>query len=245
LTYFSLLPNIFGAATMLLYTSYLDLRKREVEDKIWLIFGAIAAALQGYDLIQGTTTLSEFALALILTIIVGMGIFFLGFYGGADGKALIVLSVFLPYFNPSVGFYPIAPFITLTNGILLSMLLPLSLLVLNITRLIRKQRIFEGFEEPFHRKLVACLLGYKSSGAPRSFQFAMEKRVHKTTGSESEHIGDRKFDFSLLQEEFETLPGTWVTPGIPLLVFFTAGFFILLAYGDLVIGIISFFAKLV
>ena len=57
-------------------------------------------------------------------------------------------------------------------------------------------------------------------------------------------IDGRTIDFSLMQDEFESNPGTWVTPGIPLLVFFTIGFFTLLVYGDLVIGLVAFFAGL-
>jgi len=41
------------AAVMLVYTSYLDLKKREVEDKVWLIFGGMGIALQAYEIASG------------------------------------------------------------------------------------------------------------------------------------------------------------------------------------------------
>ena len=224
--------NIFLASLMLLLTSYLDMKKREVPDKVWIVFGAIGVGLEIYEVETGVALFFWLIVAIVLAAVIGMGIFFAGLYGGADGKALIVLAILVPYLVPRVGIYPIAPLIVLTNGILLSMLLPIGLLILNASRIIRGKKIFVGFSEPLHRKIVATFLGYKSSGKPRDFQFSMEKK-------ESEGQG-KTFDFGLMQDNFETAPGTWVTPGIPLLVFFTAGFFVLLFYGDIVISIIQF-----
>ena len=221
---------------MLCYTSYLDIKKREVEDKVWIVFGIAAAVLQAYEIAVGISSDIEIVVGLALAALVGMGLFYFGFYGGADGKALIVLAIFVPFFVPQVGLYPIAPLIVLTNGVLLSILLPIAMLVLNLSRLIRGQRIFEGFSETVPRKILACLLGYKQTGKPRSFQFSMEREEKLAEHSVSTH--QRKFDFALMKDDFTSESGTWVTPGIPLLVFFTAGFFALLIYGDLVIGLI-------
>ena len=211
---------------MLLYTSYLDMKKREVEDKAWLIFGAIGVLLQAYEVYIGQTAIVLLGISVALAAIIGMGLYFFGFYGGADGKALITVGVLVPVFVPRIGLYSIAPLMVLTNGVLISILLPIAILFFNITRLIRRQSIFEGFSEPWYRKAIACFLGYKQTGKPREFQFSMEK---------PDEAGGvmRKFQFSMMQDDFETKGNTWVTPGIPLLVFFTAGYFVMLIYGDL------------
>ena len=222
---------------MLLFTSYLDLKKREVEDKIWLIFGGLGVALQVYEIHIQETSIVQLGISLILATIIGMGLFILGFYGGADGKALIVLGLLVPFFEPRIGIYSIAPLIVLTNGVLLSILLPIGILIFNISRLIRKQPIFEGFSEPLYRKALACFLGFKQSTRPHEFQFSMEKQTQESGGQ-------KKFQFSMMQEDFETKGNTWVTPGIPLLVFFTAGYFAMLVYGDLVIALVSYASKL-
>jgi archaeal preflagellin peptidase FlaK len=232
--------NIALASIMLLYTSYLDLKSREVPDKVWLIFGAIGAVLQVYEISIGSTLLIQLLIGVGLAALVGMGLFFFGFYGGADGKALIVLGLLIPHFVPKVGIYSIAPLMILTNGVLVSVFLPLALLIYNSYMIIRKRPIFDGFSEPVHRKLLASILGYRQTGKPREFQFSMEKDTATADGV----ITARRFDFSLMRDDFETKSGTWVTPGIPLLVFFTAGFFLLLIYGDLVIGLIQFFSRL-
>ena len=167
-----------------------------------------------------------------------MGLYFFGFYGGADGKALIVVGVLLPVFVPRIGLYSIAPLIVLTNGVLISILLPVAILFFNIFRLIQRQPIFEGFSEPSYRKAIACFLGYKQIGKPREFQFSMEKTVPQNG------VEIKKFQFSMMQDDFETKGNTWVTPGIPLLVFFTAGYFVMLIYGDLVISDGQFASKI-
>jgi preflagellin peptidase FlaK len=223
---------------MLLYTSYLDMKKREVEDKVWLIFGAIGVLLQVYEVYSGQTAIVLLGISVALAAVIGMGLYFFGFYGGADGKALIVVGVLVPVFVPRIGLYSIAPLIVLTNGVLISILLPVVILCFNITRLIRRQPIFKGFSEPWYRKAIACFLGYKQTGKPREFQFSMEKPVVEAGGQ------TRKFQFSMMQDDFETKGNTWVTPGIPLLVFFTTGYFVMLFYGDLVISIVQFTSKL-
>lgn len=218
------------AAAMLIFTSYLDLKKREVEDKVWLIFGGMGVILQAFELWYGIITALLLAISLILAAVIGMGLFFFGFYGGADGKALIVLALLVPVFTPQNGIYSIAPLMVLSNGVLISVFLPVAMLILNFTRILRGEKIFEGFNESALRKLGACLLGFKQLGNPRPFQFSMEKLSEN----------GKKFDFAMLQDDFETRAGTWVTPGIPLLVFFAIGFFVMVFYGDLVISIIRF-----
>src|SRR5208283_5215696 len=58
--------NLVIAAGMLIYTSYLDLEKREVEDKVWLIFGGIGGVLQAYEIGTGQASLITLGIALAL-----------------------------------------------------------------------------------------------------------------------------------------------------------------------------------
>ena len=232
------LINLSIAAVMLVYTSYLDLKKREVEDTVWIAFGIVGGVLQAYEILVGETAPTQLILSIGLAALIGMGLYFFGFYGGADGKALVVLGILVPVFVPTVHLYDIAPLIVLTNGVLISICLPVFILIVNLIRLLQKRPIFEGFSEPAYRKLLACFLGYKQTGKARQFQFIMEKSVSNGNSL------TKKFDFSMTHDDFETESGTWVTPGIPLLVFFTIGYFVMLTYGDLVIGLIQFIVHL-
>lgn len=229
--------NLSVAAGMLLFSSYLDIKKREVPDKVWIIFGGIGAIMEVFEIFSGATSLVQLVISIVLATAIGMGLYYFGFYGGADGKALIVVGVLVPVFTPNIGLYSIAPLIVLTNGVLLSILLPVGILVFNFTRLLRKEQIFDGFSEPWYRKALACFLGYKQAGKPREFQFSMERS--------DDSAGSKKFQFSMMQDDFETKANTWVTPGIPLLVFFTAGYFLMLGYGDLVVAVVKFLTKLI
>ena len=134
----------------------------------------------------------------------------------------------------------------LTNGVLISIALPIAMLCLNMSRLIRGQDIFSGFQETLHEE-GCCLLSRLqakretkrfpiSYGEKRELQLGRMKPLSRSSPS-------RKFDFSMMRDDFETKGDTWVTPGIPLLVFFAAGYFVMLLYGDLVIGLIQLFFK--
>jgi len=169
------LINFTVAGVMLLFTSYLDLKKREVEDKVWVIFGIIGIALQVYEVANGETDLVQLLIGVGLGALVGMGLYFFGFYGGADGKALVVLGVLVPHFVPQVGLYPVAPLMILTNGVLISILLPLGLLIYNISLVLKKKPIFQGLHEPLYRKILASLLGYRQTGKPRDFSSPWKK----------------------------------------------------------------------
>jgi preflagellin peptidase FlaK len=239
--------NLTATIVMFLYTSYLDLTKREVEDKVWLVFAGLGCALEAYEVVAGLTVLSTLLVSVAIATAVGMGLYLFGFYGGADGKALIVLAILLPVYVPKVGLYDLVPLMVLTNGVLTSMLLPLGLVITNLIRIAKGERIFEGFDEPFYRKALALMLGYKQTGKPKRFQFSLERTMTTDLADDgpARITAKKKFDFSLTRDEFEEKTGTWVTPGIPLLVFFAAGLVALLLYGDLVIGLIQFVAKIV
>jgi len=62
---------------MLTISSYKDIKTREVDDRIWLIFSPIGIII-----------------TLIITIIVSIIIYYSKFVGGADSKALISISFF-------------------------------------------------------------------------------------------------------------------------------------------------------
>ncbi|GBC75657.1 hypothetical protein HRbin06_00977 [archaeon HR06] len=206
---------------MLLYTSFLDVKKREVEDKVWIIFSLIGIILNysQYEIIS-------YLFSLGITAAISFSLYFLGFYGGADAKALITLSFILPYYPANYSFHTIAPIITLTNGIFITLTLPLSFILINTLKIIRGEKIFEGFEEEGKlKKLIAIILGFRSKKV-RKFMFPLEK----------EEEGKRRFDFKLLgwYNDYVQEEDKWVTPAIPLLVFISLGFLFMILFGDII-----------
>ena len=86
------------SATML-YSSYSDWISREVDDKVWIISGIIGGALTALDLFL-TWNFRYLTLTLI-SIGVGCGLayafYYFGLYGGADAKAIMVISIAVSY----------------------------------------------------------------------------------------------------------------------------------------------------
>ena len=232
-----MLPRIAIALVMLVLASYFDIKSREVQDKFWIPFAAIGTVLTAYDFYAGTPgfNLIELALAIGFTSILAWGAYFLHLYGGADAKAISTLSVIFPIYETS-SFHRLGALTTLTNSILLTALLPVALIILNLVKLSRGEKIFQGFEEESRfAKFKAMFLGLRRKEAGK-YDFSMENSAE----------GRRRFHFSLgkIDEDFATGRDIWVTPGIPLLVFVLLGFIITLGYGDILFPIVSFFFRL-
>lgn len=221
------------SATML-YASYRDWVAREVDDWVWMVGGCVGGALTVADFLFSWSQTK-----LILTLIsIGLAgglayaFYYFGLYGGADAKAVGLISVSLPLYFPTVGFHPFTGLASLSNGLIISLTLPLTLLIYNLLRLARGAKLFEGFEHECRwRKLAAIILGTRLDKVHgKKFWFSMEE----------EKDGTRYFKFNLFSTEFEGVSdGMWATPGIPLLIFITIGFAVYMLYGDLISAIAS------
>ena len=80
---------------MLLISSLKILKKREVDDRIWLIFsliGIIITFIEYFLKYIDFSYLMLYVLSIIITIIVSIIIYYLKFVGRADSKALISIS---------------------------------------------------------------------------------------------------------------------------------------------------------
>lgn len=210
------------ALSMLGYATYSDLRNREISDFLWVIFGGISVVLIFFssDMVH---LLTNVGISLIIAPVVVV-IWRLGFFGGADAFGLVVLAALVPEFSISNGL--ITPFTVLTNSVVLSIIPILFNISRNLISLAKHENIFDGLENETKRnKILALFLGYKAKNP--KFSFSIEK-----------HDGDnRRLDFSLKNAdsaEFCSSKDTWVTPGIPYMIYITCGFIIQLMYGDII-----------
>lgn len=220
--------RIILSLTMLGIATASDIKKREISDIIWIIFGAIGIGLVflGTDLSQ---ELPKIGIALIIAPFVLL-VWRLGLFGGADAFALIVLAVLAPSLT-LVG-NTVTPFTVLTNAVLMS-IMPM---IINVTRntilLATKNNIFEGFDETTKKKIIAMFVGYRAKNP--KFSFSIERMVGN----------QKKLNLSLQHAEntvFCQKSDTWVTPGIPYMIFITAGFVVQLIYGDLIMSAFGIF----
>ncbi len=222
--------NIIITLLTLLYASYLDLKKREIDDWVWVVAVLFGFPIMLYDqlVIQGAAYSYLLIISIILTVTLAIGFYKGGFYGGADAKALITIALLLPLASHGVRIHPFLPISTLLNGLISSLSILAIMLPLNLYRiLIKKENIFEGIDENIARKAIALLLGTRIKN-PDKYKFwgPMEIRTKE---------GKRRFNFSPSIESFwsQLSSGEWATPSIPLVVFITVGFVIDLFFGDI------------
>jgi archaeal preflagellin peptidase FlaK len=196
--------RIAACAAMLLIAAIIDIKKREVPDKIWVgfgAFGALLAALEFTGLTNGifgntsTTNASNqlvgYFLGIGLMAPIGYVIYKTGLFGGADSKALIAIAVLVPSFGGGIistasYFHEFAAFTILTNALIISMVQLVFNSARNTIALTRGERIFEGIEESTPRKILAFVIGYRSKDA-HGYLFPMEG---------IDELGKRMFSFN-------------------------------------------------
>ena len=220
--------RMIAAFVMLGLASFFDLKKREINDILWIGFSALSAVLifLSPDI---WVSLRIVGISLIIAP-VALVLWRFGVFGGADAFCLIVLASLAPMFTLNTS--QITPFSTLTNAAILSVTPLFVNLFRNVISMLRKEDIFEGIDETRTKKIVAVFIGYKAKNP--KYSFSLERVVD----------GKKRLDFSLKHAEqalFCNDHGVWVTPGVPYVLYITAGFVIQVLYGDIIFNAIRLF----
>ena len=218
--------RILFALVMLGSATIIDIRKREISDLMWIVFGAISVILLFFepDLAQG---LFGVGFSLIVAPLV-LVLWRFGLFGGADALGLIVLSALAPMATLSDSV--VSPFSIVVNSALLSVTPMIVYFIRNSLLILRKEDIFQGFDETKSKKIFAMFLGYRSKNP--KFSFSLEKRVGK----------EKKLNITLHHSdtaEYCTTSNTWVTPGLPFMIFILGGFILQLFFGDVILGLLG------
>jgi preflagellin peptidase FlaK len=246
--------RILLSLAMLGYTSWVDLKTREVYDIVWAVFGALGLILNVYEIYVGSLTLILFAVSVAFSAALALIIGYLGLYGWADALALIALSILHPVqprsVSPILGIasiiYPLSLF---SNSALAGASFAIVLFLRNVITASRGERLFQGFEGGSTMKKVAVMFtGVKmrtSSVRGPPFQYPLELPPEEgSSGRRLILLPDIQDDdsaeeiFSTLREE--GLSSVWVSHTLPFLVFITIGYIMTLTIGDLAL---AFFAR--
>ena len=217
--------RIISALVMLIIASTLDVWKREIHDLLWIIFGAIAIILMFFGPLSDQV-LTEMGVSLIIAPI-ALVLWRVGLFGGADAFSLIVLAALTPQLTLTENF--VTPLTTLTNAALLSIVILLANFIRNLIAILNHIDVFVGFNENRFRKICAMFLGYRAINPKYGFSIEKSDGVHK------------KLDFVIHhaeKAEFCKTKDTWVTPGIPFMIYITAGFVVQLIFGDIILNAI-------
>jgi preflagellin peptidase FlaK len=154
-----------------------------------------------------------------------------GLFGGADAFALIAIAVLAP--SLTITENTVTPFTILTNAVILSVIPMIINVFRNTIMLARKTNIFEGFDETKGRKALAMFIGYRASNP--KFGFSIEQKIgnHKKLNLSLQHAE---------HAEFCDEKDTWITPGVPYMIFIFAGFVVQLVYGDIIFSVFGIFS---
>ena len=245
--------RIILCLVFLVYASWSDYKSREVSNKVWVIFGPLALLLTGLQILlfssQILQMLTFYVLSFAITSGLGIAIFYVGGFGGADAKALMCIALALPVYpnnllSHSIGFVsPLFPITIFSNSVLLGALSVFFAIFRNLIWTTRnKESMFEGLKkESIARKILALISGYKVKlfVLENSHMFPLEDIEINEEGQKSGKLlvfpdYDERED--IINRLKENKPGEWVwaTPGLPLLIFITAGLIVALAYGDII-----------
>ncbi|HID18636.1 TPA: A24 family peptidase [Candidatus Bathyarchaeota archaeon] len=246
--------SLFLTLVFLIYASWRDWREREVSDRVWLLYapvgGLLTALRAGF---YGKPDPTFWLIGLTLTSLTALALYFAGFWGGADSKALLCLALTLPempgFCQPFLGLYLLfIPFTALFNTFILTLTVTVYAALRNLWYKAEGKSLFQGFgEEPIRRKALAVFAGYKVKP---------ERLLGNPSLSLAEAFtpeGGRKLSFRfkvggepISKKALAELPEeVWVTPQLPILVFLTAGLVVALLFGDLVLGVVAWFLSLI
>ena len=249
----------------LIYASWSDYKTREVSNNVWVVFAPPAFALTFAELLLfDFSALPYFGLCFALTSAFAIILFYAGGFGGADAKALMCLALALPFYPQEI-FSPfsgeVSPFMRMflpltvfSNAVVLAALTAVFILIHNLLwRWKTGKPLFEGEQksEFMAKKVLVLLTGYKVSieEVKAKWHLYPLEDVEKTDNGIKRKLvvfpkdEGRNAMVERLEEAVKSgaiQEKVWATPGLPMLIFMTAGLIIALFYGDMVWNLIRF-----
>lgn len=249
----------------LLYASFCDYKTREVSNSVWIFFAPLAFTLTFLEVyLYESSQLPFYGMCFGLTTAFAVILFYSGGFGGADAKALMCLALALP-FHPENSLMPIYgeispisqtffPITVFSNSVLLAAATAVYMFLHNIFWHKRTGRkIFEEGHgnESFGRKLLVLITGYKVSINK------LKEKWHLYPLEDVENVENELKRKLVVLPKDEGRNGiverlakaveagkiqekVWATPGLPMLIFITAGLVLALLFGDIVWICISF-----
>jgi preflagellin peptidase FlaK len=238
---------------MLGYSSWVDLKTREIYDLVWMVFGTIGFAMVLYEIYIGTVTVFWVFLPLVFSVLISITLGYLGLYGGADVEAFIVLSILHPFpprgMEPILGIVSIIyPLTLFSNSAISGASFSIILFVKNLFSLASDRNIFQGLESnPWWKRLIVMFTGLKMNldtirGPP--FQYPLEIPSNKDMLERRLILFPNIHCDDAANDMFNQLKGAgiqkvWVSSTLPFLVFITVGYLITLFLGDIALTLLN------
>ncbi|MBO3809979.1 MAG: prepilin peptidase [Candidatus Brockarchaeota archaeon] len=245
MSYWPWLENARSIVSIILLSlgSIQDVKSREIDDRIWVVFLASAVILNLPGVFNGSVEPAWWLLFAGLQSGLFILLYYAGVYGGADAKGLMCLSLMYPstptgfLIDLSTGRLPVA-FSTMNNALMLTVLyLPINLFW-NISVKLRGVDLFKGLEkENLLRRAAALLLLRKvrfSQYCAENSRFLLAERRSRS--------GVRRIVFSRKMDEkaeqgFKPDEHVFTSFLMPLQVLLLLGLVVRLFYGDILLAL--------
>jgi len=245
--------------SFLLYTSWSDFKTREVSNSVWILFAPLAFALTFTELfLFDPAQLVFYGMCVGLTVAFAIILFYAGAFGGADSKALMFIAMAIPFY-PEELFTPLLtetspilniffPLTIFTNSVLFAALTAVIMLLYNVVWPLRTGKsLFEGDQkkESLGKRILVLMTGYKVSISKLKEKwhvYPMEDVQQTETELKRKLVlipKDEGRNDIVSRLDKAVSSGTiqdkvWATPGLPMLIFVTAGLIAALLLGDIV-----------
>lgn len=246
--------------SFLTYASWSDYKRREVSNNVWIFFIPISFTLTLLEIyLYEFSQILLYGMCFGLTATFATILFYSGGFGGADAKALMCLALALPFYpenllKPILGeispisqtFFPIAVF---SNSVLLAAATAFYMFLSNILwhKKTGKRLFEEGHEtESFGRKILVLITGYKVSvnklkekwhlypleDVEEDVENRLKRKLVVIPRDEDRNAIIERLAKAVENGKIQDM--VWATPGLPMLIFITAGLIIALFFGDIV-----------
>jgi len=261
------LLRIIICVIILGYSCVTDWRSRRAPHELWDIMTAAGVILLLDELIQtgfSVDVLKSFALSFIFIFLIVNFIYYVinyllkGSFGGADANALLAMSVLFPYYPIidlssvvlplnhqaylNIPFWPIFTLSTFGNALVLTIVLPLSVLAYNLLKVPVPE---------LKKNLVPAFLGYRMPVETAKERHVRLMHVYEEVDGKVEprfslfrhpELTDDLYKRMLKWKKEGKISGlVWITPKIPMLIPIFLGFVAAVLYGDILTQIMSFF----
>ncbi|WP_292462030.1 A24 family peptidase C-terminal domain-containing protein [Methanolobus sp.] len=240
------LLKVLACMPFLLYACYSDIKSRRVVNEVWVAMFGVCYVFILYDFMTlGMPYLIRNLLTFAFVYLFVYILFQFGAFGGADAKALMVISLIVPTFPAIMVFntslplqgtpiFDIFAFSVFGNSIILTIVVPIGLFIYNLLHnplkesLRRPFYMFIGYRTPVSglgKDHIRMIESYEETkeGVKFSFTRAGTELTSNVVAQLKSHVKAGRMDDSV-----------WVTPGLPFMIPITAGFITAVVFGDLI-----------
>ncbi len=198
----------------LVAASIQDLKTRQIDDRIWMASIPVGVLLTAAEILMtpGYPILPA-GISMALSLLLAFGLYHFGLYGGADAKAIGLITATMP----------LLPFIVMMNAVALSMTVIPACVLRNVEWAASGKPLFRGIKaSPLH-KALAFLSAFRVS--PEAASSVHLNVIEVVKDGERRLKLFRRVDDDLGPAGSDPV---WVTLAVPMVVVILGGFLITL-----------------